>query len=179
MKNVSELARGRRAIVPTLRLWLVFLLAAGAAALLIAALQRLDAALSVSPPRTTPQASAPASAVSVNTGLPRTAFAPTFADAAESLRAGRFAEAYGRWVTLADEGDVDAARIALVMHRFGPTVFGSQWDASVEQLAEWTRWSEAAAAKDLARLRAMARGRPVGPSTGTHDTRPPDARSPR
>jgi hypothetical protein len=88
--------------------------------------------------------------------MPRVEFAPTFSAAAESLRAGRHAEAYGRFVVLADEGDVDAARIALLLHRFGPDVFGSAWDASVEQVVEWTRWSEAATAKELAQLRGMA-----------------------
>ena len=76
----------------------------------------------------------------------------TFDAAAASLRAGRAAEAYGRFVALADAGDVDAARLALMMYRFGPTVFGSRWDASTEQLAAWTRWSQAAEDSDMAHL---------------------------
>ena len=137
-----ELARGRVAVLSAVRLWLVFLVAAGAAALLIAALQQGDAALS----RVAGTASA-----AQRTTLPPVAFAPTFADAAASLRSGRYADAYGRFVALAEEGDVDAARIALLMHRFGPEVFGSEWDASPEQLEAWTAWSETAARRDLAR----------------------------
>jgi hypothetical protein len=90
--------------------------------------------------------------------IPRAEFAPTFADAAESLRSGRYADAYGRFVRLADEGEVDAARMALVMHRLGPKVFGSAWDATVEQLIEWTRWSQAASEEELAQLRAEVHG---------------------
>jgi hypothetical protein len=141
------LARLLWAIVSTLRLWLVFLAFAGVAALLIATLQRVDVALS---PLPEPRAQIMA--------IPHEAFVPTFADAAESLRIGRYAEAYGRFVRLADEGNVEAARIALVMHRFGPEVFGSAWDASVEQLAEWMQWSRAAAEKELAQLQVAARG---------------------
>jgi hypothetical protein len=43
-----------------------------------------------------------------------------------------------------------------MMHRFGPAVFGSMWDASVDQLVEWTHWSEAATSVELAQLRAAA-----------------------
>ena len=154
MSFLAEFARGRRALVPTLRLWLVFAACATAAALQIAAWQRLDAALaSPSPSPTAASASAAPSAAVVPGGRPALApvlYATTFADAAGSLRAGRHAEAYGRFVALADEGDVDAARIALVLHRYGPELFGSQWDASGEQLAAWTAWSESAARRDLA-----------------------------
>jgi hypothetical protein len=160
MTFISELPRRRQAIASTVRLWLVFLACAGLAAVWIAALQRAGAALSR--PSAPTASIAAASAAPDRTPMPRTAFAPTFADAAEALRTGRHAEAYGRFVALADEGDVDAGRIALVMHRYGPEVFGSAWDASVEQLADWTRWSEAAAAKDLAQLRAAAHGSGAG-----------------
>ena len=139
-----ELARGRVAVLSAVRLWLVFLVAAAAAVLLMAAVQHADAALSR-------LAGATAASAAKPTTLPPVAFAPTFADAAASLRSGRYADAYGRFVALAEEGDVDAARIALLMHRFGPEVFGSEWDASPEQLEAWTAWSETAARRDLAR----------------------------
>jgi hypothetical protein len=132
MNPFAAFACRRHAALPVLRLWLVFAACLGAAALQIAALQRIGAALSA---RLT---------------SPPVLYATTFADAAGSLRAGRHAEAYGRFVALADEGDVDAARIALVMHRYGPELFGSEWDASGEQLAAWTAESEAAARRDLA-----------------------------
>jgi hypothetical protein len=167
MTFITELAR-RQAMVSTLRLWLVFLTFAGVAALLIATLQRLDAALSPPP---VPRPPTMASAKPDPHAIPHEVFVPTFADAAESLRIGRYAEAYGRFVRLADEGDVDAARIALVMHRFGPEVFGSAWDASVEQLAEWMQWNKAASEKELAQLRSAARGAVV--RTGGSSETPP------
>jgi hypothetical protein len=133
-------APGRLGIGSTVRLWLVFLAFAVAAALLIAALQRAG---TVARPEHVSSATARPPAVTV-------AFAPTFAEAAQALRLGRHAEAYGRFVTLADEGDIDAGRIALLLHRFGPKLFGSHWDATTEQLQAWTTWSEEANRRDLA-----------------------------
>ncbi|HEX2540747.1 MAG TPA: hypothetical protein VHM00_06655 [Caldimonas sp.] len=80
--------------------------------------------------------------------------APTFAEAGRLFRAGRHAAAYGRFVTLANEGDMHAARVALLMHRFGPSLFGSDWDATTEELAEWSRLARQAEQMDIeARLR--------------------------
>ena len=146
MKPDANLAPGRLSVRSTLLLWLVFIAFAGAAALLTMALQRADDALW--PRRESHLTTAPPTV--------RVAFAPTFGEAAEALRRGRHAEAYGRFVALADDGDVDAGRIALLMHRFGPAVFGSTWDASTDQLALWTRWSSVAAERDLAQLRPTA-----------------------
>lgn len=169
MKHFADLER-RHAAAGTLRLWLLFLACAAVAALLIAALQRVDTAFGPPPVATTSPAPTPARAAAPERPpAPRAEFAPTFADAAASLRTGRYADAYGRFVALADEGDVDAGRIALVMHRYGREVFASDWDASVEQLAEWTRWSAAAAERDLAQLRAVARGAGVGGGDGPAD----------
>ena len=153
MKLAADFARGQRTPLSRARLCLAVVAGGGLAALLTATLQRMDAAvprpaLSPAPITASPSPHRPA--------MPRTEFGPTFAGAAESLRTGRYAEAYGRFVALADEGDVDAARIALVMHRFGPEVFGSDWDASVEQLVEWTWRSEAAAQKEVTHLRATS-----------------------
>ena len=66
---------------------------------------------------------------------------PSFVEAVRSLCDRRHAEAYGRFVALANDGDVRAGRIALVLHRLGPALFGSEWDASTEQLDTWARWS--------------------------------------
>ena len=161
MKLIPEFAIRRRTMVSTFRLGLVLLTCAGGMAALIAGLQRLERPLSrtMKPPVPIVRTGTPV--VNASPGwrsMPRTAFAPTFADAAESLKAGRHAEAYGRFVALADEGDFNAARIALVLHRYGPEVFGSDWDASPEQLAEWTRQSAAAAEKELADLHAVTNG---------------------
>jgi len=163
MKLISDFTRSRQSMASTLQLWLVYFTFAGLAALLIAALQHADAALSKPPLTTTAGA---ASATSDRPSMHRTENAAAFAGAAESLRTGRYAEAYGRFVALADEGDVESARIALVMHRFGPDVFGSDWDASVEQIEAWTLWSAAAAEKELACLRGGALG--LGANTDTH-----------
>jgi hypothetical protein len=156
MMLIESLTRGRQAVLSTLQLWLIFLACAVTATLLIAALQWLEFAHTPGPtPRTladaSPSPDRPAMAPGTHRPvLPRLEFAPTFADAVAALRGGRFADAYGRFVTLANEGDMDAGRIALLMHRYGPEVFGSTWDATTEQLVQWTRWSEAAAQKELA-----------------------------
>ncbi len=121
---------------------------------LIATSQRASTAT----PPPTRSAPSPSTAPPDRPALPRTEFAPTFAEAAESLRNGRYADAYGRFVRLADEGDIDAGRMALLMHALGPKAFGSAWDATAEQLAEWTRWSQVAADEELAQFRAALHG---------------------
>ncbi len=55
-----------------------------------------------------------------------------------AFRAGRFPEAYGRFTALADLGDAEAARTALWMYQRGPSLFGSDWDATPDQLASWS-----------------------------------------
>ena len=77
----------------------------------------------------------------------------SFAEASALYRAGRHAAAYARFVTLANEGDMQAARVALVMHRFGAPLFGSDWDATTEELEDWSRLARLAEARDLARRR--------------------------
>lgn len=62
-----------------------------------------------------------------------------FAEAVASYRAGRASEAYGRFHKLAQQGDADAARIALFMLRHGPILFGTYWDASTEDVQDFTR----------------------------------------
>lgn len=62
-----------------------------------------------------------------------------FAEAVASYRAGRASEAYGRFHKLAQRGDADAARIALFMLRHGPILFGTYWDASTEDVQDFTR----------------------------------------
>jgi hypothetical protein len=49
----------------------------------------------------------------------------------------RYAAAYGRMVELADEGHAEAARVALMMLRLGPTLYRSQWSASQDQIQHW------------------------------------------
>lgn len=61
------------------------------------------------------------------------------ASALASFREARFAEAYGRFIALADAGHAPAAGLALWMYLQGPTVFGKDWDSSQEQLTAWAK----------------------------------------
>ena len=171
MKSIFGLAHCRSTIPSPRRLLLVFLSLLIVTALSIAATQRVsDASLptGMSHPVIRVTSQTVKGARFDRLPLPTTAFAPTYADAAESLRSGRHADAYGRFVALADEGDADAGRAALIMYRCGPSVFGSDWDASDEQLAQWTQWSAAAGGLELAHIRAMAEGSAIGMATDGH-----------
>ncbi len=57
-----------------------------------------------------------------------------FVGAVEHQR-GRWADAYGRFIALPNDGDRDVARIALFMYRYGPRLYGSHWDASPDEVA--------------------------------------------
>lgn len=59
------------------------------------------------------------------------------AEAAAAFREHRYATAYGRFAELADAGDTAAARVALLMLREGPVLFGSDWSATLGQQARW------------------------------------------
>src|SRR6478672_6037893 len=172
MEPNTDLAPRFRAAMSTLRLWVTFLFRASVAALLIAALQHATELFPVRAEAS--HAATPERAAADRRRLPHAAFAPTFADAADLLRVGRHAEAYGRFVALADDGDVDAARFALLMHRYGPAVFASAWDASPEQVADWTRWSASAADEELADLDTVAAQRSALAALGL--SRPPATR---
>lgn len=60
-----------------------------------------------------------------------------YAQAMQAFRAGRFPDAYGRFVALADAGHAQAARHALWMCEHGPALFGSQWDCGPSQVEDW------------------------------------------
>lgn len=64
-----------------------------------------------------------------------------FDEAAEQYQKSRHSDAYGRFIVLANSGDRDAARIVLFMHRYGPTLYGSYWDASTEEVELWEQLS--------------------------------------
>jgi hypothetical protein len=51
--------------------------------------------------------------------------------------ARHYAEAYGRYASLADAGDPVAASMALTMVMHGPALFGSDWSATSGQLQRW------------------------------------------
>jgi hypothetical protein len=62
--------------------------------------------------------------------------------AAESFRQGRFPEAYGRFVDLANAGHAPSARYALWMCAEGPQLFGKDWDCAPHEVLDWTRLSD-------------------------------------
>src|SRR3954469_25559390 len=60
-----------------------------------------------------------------------------YEDAVRSFRQGRLSEAFGQFMAIANRGDVDAARVALFMHSYGPVLYGKQWDAGPQNVAYW------------------------------------------
>ncbi|RYF18114.1 MAG: hypothetical protein EOO30_04755 [Comamonadaceae bacterium] len=61
-----------------------------------------------------------------------------FAQAVQFHKEGRHAPAFGLFIDLANRGDVDAARIALFMHQYGPMLYGKHWEAGREDVEYWT-----------------------------------------
>ena len=62
----------------------------------------------------------------------------TYTFAVQLFREQRYSAAYGRFARLADKGHIPSAQLALVMFRNGPAMFGSEWDATPEQLERWS-----------------------------------------
>jgi len=62
-----------------------------------------------------------------------------YAQAVQAFRTGRSSEAFGRFVELANRGDVDSARIALFLHQYGAPLHGKQWDALPADVAYWNQ----------------------------------------
>ena len=60
------------------------------------------------------------------------------AQAMQAFQTRQYAEAYGRFAALADDGDAQAAIVALAMVRNGQALFGSLWSATSGQLARWS-----------------------------------------
>jgi hypothetical protein len=72
--------------------------------------------------------------------LPSGAASPVereYEQAVHAFRTGRLSEAFGRFVDLANRGDVDSARVALFMQSYGPVLYGKQWDAGPQNVAYW------------------------------------------
>lgn len=68
----------------------------------------------------------------------------TYADqaharAVDAFRAGRFPEAYGRFVSLANAGHSPSARHALWMCAQGCALFGRDWDCAPHEIDDWAR----------------------------------------
>jgi hypothetical protein len=60
-----------------------------------------------------------------------------YADAVRQFKDGRLADAYGHFKVLANRGDADAARIALFMYKFGPALYGRDWDVTPHEAGAW------------------------------------------
>jgi len=61
------------------------------------------------------------------------------ARALASFRQGRFPEAYGRFIDLANAGHVASARYALWMCEQGSALFGKDWDCTPHEADAWAR----------------------------------------
>jgi hypothetical protein len=78
------------------------------------------------------------------TSMPSAATTTTHAErmhakAVDSFRQGRFPEAYGRFIDLANAGHPASARYALWMCEQGPALFGKDWDCAPHEAEEWAR----------------------------------------
>ena len=60
-----------------------------------------------------------------------------FDQALAEYKEGRRTAAYGKFVTLADHGDAESARIALMLLRHGQKMHGAGWGASQAQINHW------------------------------------------
>jgi hypothetical protein len=69
----------------------------------------------------------------------RDARAEEFDQAAWLFRQKQWSGAFGRFSHAADQGNREAARIALFMLRNGSQLFGSEWTASQDQIDHWMR----------------------------------------
>jgi hypothetical protein len=80
---------------------------------------------------------------------PARAAAPgyTYEEAVSRFRAGDWADAYGRFMDLANKGDADAARISLFMLRYGPQFHGSYWHALPHEVRRWQRLASSSAGR--------------------------------
>jgi hypothetical protein len=59
--------------------------------------------------------------------------------AMEAYQAQQWPQAYAAFAALADAGNASAARVAAMMARQGPLLFGQRFDVSPERLARWER----------------------------------------
>lgn len=62
---------------------------------------------------------------------------PSLAKAMDSYERCQWGAAFEQLAALADGGDAESARIALLMARFGPTMYGSRFDANAQQRERW------------------------------------------
>ena len=70
---------------------------------------------------------------------PLAQIAAAFGSAIGSFRQGQLADAYGRFIRLADLGHADSARYALLMCEHGLGLFGRDWDCAPHSVEAWVR----------------------------------------
>ena len=83
--------------------------------------------------RTSTSTTLPSRAAKRSTGLD---------EATRCMEAGRWQQAFARLTALADTGQPQAARIALLFVRRGSLLFGGRYHASAEQRDNWQRCSD-------------------------------------
>jgi hypothetical protein len=99
----------------------------------------------------------PAPAMAQGTLLSDTDTLEIYQDAVTAFRAQRYSAAYGRFMRLADAGHEASAEMALLMYRFGPTLFNAEWEATDLQLAHWGEMVIALERDNSERLRVSTR----------------------
>ena len=106
----------------------------------------LTALLAVSGARAQTPAQAPAlaaagaaSAAQTSIAQPMAGVSERFAEALAAYERNHWREAHRLLVLLADDGHAEAARMALLMWRHGPSLYGQPFAASAAQVERWTR----------------------------------------
>jgi len=64
-----------------------------------------------------------------------------FDEALDLYTQGKWSAAYGYFARLADEGHAQAATIAILMFRYGGSLYGYEWGASQAQIDGWIELS--------------------------------------
>ena len=92
--------------------------------------------------------------------------ADRFLVAMQAYEARQWPLAYAQLAAAADAGDASAARVAAMMARQGPALFGQRFDASAERLLRWDRAmsGRAAALPALTSLETDARAGGLPPA---------------
>jgi hypothetical protein len=81
-----------------------------------------------------------------------------YAEAVQAFMAQRYADAYGRFTTLADAGHAPSALMALAMVRHGASMFGSDWSATPGQLQRWSAMAKSDLRQNQVRITEHERG---------------------
>lgn len=72
---------------------------------------------------------------------PAAAQAEAFEEAQDLYTQGKWPVAYGYFARLADDGHAQAATIAILMSRYGGSLYGYEWGASQAQIDRWIELS--------------------------------------